>query len=63
MPTFPMRSPLLLADLSSPETRALLETIELVLIPLGAHEQHGPNIAVSTDTVSADGLCRARAKK
>jgi creatinine amidohydrolase len=56
-----MRSPLLLADLSSPETRELLETIELVLIPLGAHEQHGPNIAVSTDTISADALCRAAA--
>jgi creatinine amidohydrolase len=53
--------PLLLADLSSPETRDLLPTIELVLIPVGAHEQHGPNIAVSTDTVSADALCRAAA--
>lgn len=53
--------PLLLADLSSPETRELLPQIELVLIPVGAHEQHGPNIAVSTDTVSADALCRAAA--
>jgi creatinine amidohydrolase len=53
--------PLLLADLSSPETDALLSQIELVLIPVGAHEQHGPNIAVSTDTVSADALCRAAA--
>ncbi len=55
------REPLLLADLSSPETRELLPGIELVLIPVGAHEQHGPNIAVSTDTVSADALCRAAA--
>lgn len=54
-------SPLLLADLSSPETADLLPTIDLVLIPVGAHEQHGPNIAVSTDTVSADALCRAAA--
>lgn len=58
---FPTRTPLLLADLSAPETGELRETIELVLIPLGAHEQHGPNIAVSTDTVSADALCRAAA--
>jgi creatinine amidohydrolase len=58
----PMRGePLLLADLSSPETRDVLPRIELVLIPVGAHEQHGPNIAVSTDTVSADALCRAAA--
>ena len=55
------RDPLLLADLSSPETAALLPGIELVLLPVGAHEQHGPNIAVSTDTVSADALCRATA--
>jgi creatinine amidohydrolase len=57
----PPGSPLLLEELSSPETAALLPEIELVLIPVGAHEQHGPNIAVSTDTVSADALCRAAA--
>ena len=55
------QEPLLLADLSSPETQDLLPRIELVLIPVGAHEQHGPNIAVSTDTISADALCRAAA--
>jgi creatinine amidohydrolase len=55
------QGPLLLADLSSPETRDLLPRIELVLVPVGAHEQHGPNIAVSTDTISADALCRAAA--
>lgn len=55
------RKPLLLAELSSPETGDLLPEIGLVLIPVGAHEQHGPSIAVSTDTVSADALCRAAA--
>ena len=55
------QEPLLLADLSSPETRDLVPRIELVLLPVGAHEQHGPNIAVSTDTISADALCRAAA--
>ena len=55
------QEPLLLADLSSPETQDLLPRIELVLVPVGAHEQHGPNIAVSTDTISADALCRATA--
>ena len=57
------QDPLLLADLSSPETRDLLPRIELVLVPVGAHEQHGPNIAVSTDTISADALCRAAAAR
>src|SRR5215218_9718132 len=57
------QEPLLLADLSSPETRDLLPRIHLVLVPVGAHEQHGPNIAVSTDTISADALCRAAAAR
>jgi creatinine amidohydrolase len=59
--TGPTDGPLLLADLSSPETAALLPEIELVLLPVGAHEQHGPNIAVSTDTVAAEALCQAAA--
>src|SRR5215212_3669613 len=59
----PPQEPLLLADLSSPETRDLLPRIELVLVPVGAHEQHGPSIAVSTDTISADALCRAAAAR
>lgn len=53
--------PLLLADLTSAQTRELLPEIELVLIPVGAHEQHGPGLPVSTDTVSADAICRAAA--
>lgn len=53
--------PLLLADLTSPQTRDLLQEIELVLIPVGAHEQHGPALPVSTDTISADAICRAAA--
>ncbi len=51
----------MLADLTSVETRELLPQIELVLIPLGAHEQHGPNSVVATDAISADALCRAAA--
>jgi creatinine amidohydrolase len=51
----------LLADLSSPETREVLPDLDLVMLPVGAHEQHGPNIAVATDTITADALCRASA--
>ena len=61
-PTRPVAgTPLLLADLSSVETGDLLPGIELVLLPVGAHEQHGPNIAVSTDTISAEALSQAAA--
>ncbi len=56
-----MPEPILLAQLSSPETRDVLRTNEVVLLPVGAHEQHGPGIAVSTDTISAFGLCRRAA--
>ena len=57
----PTADPILLARLTSPETAALLPRLELVLVPVGAHEQHGPGIAVSCDTVSADSLCRGAA--
>ena len=56
-----MPDAILLAQLSWPETREALKTNEIVLLPVGAHEQHGPGIAVSTDTISADGLCRRAA--
>lgn len=53
-----MAEPLLLAQCSWPETRELLGTNEIVLLPVGSHEQHGLGIALATDTISADGLCR-----
>ena len=56
-----MAAPILLAQRSWPETRELLTTNEIVLLPVGAHEQHGPGIAMATDTISADGLCRRAA--
>jgi creatinine amidohydrolase len=49
--------PILLAELTSTETTELRDRIELVLIPVGAHEQHGPALPVSTDTLSAQVLC------
>ncbi len=58
-----MTDPILLAQLSWPETRDLLRTNEIILLPVGAHEQHGPGIAVSTDTISADALCRRAAAR
>jgi creatinine amidohydrolase len=33
-----------------------MKTVEAVLIPVGAHEQHGPALPVSTDTLSAQVL-------
>ena len=56
-----MPEPILLAQRSWPETRELVTTNAIVLLPVGAHEQHGPGIAMATDTISADGLCRRAA--
>lgn len=49
--------PILLANLTSPQTGDLLPSVEMVLIPVGAHEQHGPALPVSTDTLTAQVLC------
>lgn len=49
--------PLMLANLTSPQTGEMLREVELVLLPVGAHEQHGPALPVSTDTLTAQVLC------
>src|SRR5690242_3248591 len=58
-----MAEPILLARHTWPEIRDLLGTNQIVLLPIGAHEQHGLGIAMSTDTISADGLCRRAAAR
>lgn len=45
--------PIMLADLTSPAFAAMCRHLELILIPVGAHEQHGPALPVSTDMLSA----------
>ncbi len=49
---------LMLADLSWPEVRDIRERVEVVLLPIGSNEQHGPNLAVSMDIVGATEFCR-----
>ena len=56
-----MTAAILLAQRTWPEVRDLLATNQVVLVPVGAHEQHGLGIAMATDTISADGLCRRAA--
>lgn len=56
-----MPEPILLAQRTWPEVRDLLQTNQVVLVPVGACEQHGLGIALSTDTLSADALCRRAA--
>lgn len=45
--------PILLADLTAPQLGTIAASIDLVLIPVGAHEQHGPALPFGTDTLTA----------
>ena len=56
-----MAEAILLAQRTWPEVRDLLGANQVVLVPVGAHEQHGHGIAIATDTISAAGLCRRAA--
>jgi len=45
--------------LTWPLIRAFQEDCALLVLPLGATEQHGPALPINTDTVIADALCAA----
>jgi creatinine amidohydrolase len=47
-----------LARMTSPQAGEALARAEVVLIPVGATEQHGPNLSLETDTAIAGGLAR-----
>ena len=47
-----------MAEMTSPEFGEAKPEIRIALIPVGATEQHGPNLALSTDYVVAHRLCR-----
>ncbi len=42
-----------------PKVKALQAHCSVIVLPLGATEQHGPALPINTDTVIADALCRA----
>jgi creatinine amidohydrolase len=46
-----------------PEVKAALPDIQVVLLPTGSIEQHGPNTTFYTDNGRADGFCRLLAEK
>lgn len=43
-----------LAKMTWEEVKAALEHVEIAIIPVGAHEQHGPHMAESCDAVLAE---------
>jgi creatinine amidohydrolase len=48
----------LISDLSWPELRDVKDDIDLVLLPVGSNEQHGPNLALNMDIASSTEFCR-----
>ncbi|AHV96305.1 creatininase family protein [Paenibacillus sabinae] len=44
----------LLTHMTWPEVEEALKTVKIAIIPLGAHEQHGPHMAESCDSVLAE---------
>ena len=54
-----------LADLTWPEVRARVDTLEggaVLAVPIGSTEQHGPHLPLSTDTDIAVALCERLAE-
>lgn len=49
---------LVLANLSWPEVDDILDKVEIVLLPVGSNEQHGPNLSVSMDIAASYEFCR-----
>lgn len=52
-----------ISDLSWPELRDVKDDIDLVLLPVGSNEQHGPNLALNMDIASATEFCRRASAK
>lgn len=58
-----MASSRLLGDLSAPQLTAELTAESIIVLPLGAIEQHGPHLPLNTDFVVADAVARAAVEK
>jgi creatinine amidohydrolase len=49
---------LVLGNLSWPEVGDITGSVDVVLLPVGSNEQHGPNLAVSMDIAASYEFCR-----
>ncbi|MEP4546417.1 MAG: creatininase family protein [Saccharospirillum sp.] len=56
-------SAFILADMTWPEVKTALETVKIAIIPVGAHEQHGPHMAESCDGVLAEAMSKKLAER
>jgi creatinine amidohydrolase len=51
-------TPLILQEMTWTDVRDYLERSDMVIIPTGATEQHGPHLPLGTDYYEAMGICR-----
>ena len=51
-----MNAPVLLEELAWPDAQRTLD--DVLLLPVGATEQHGPHLPINTDTLIATAACR-----
>lgn len=58
-----MKNPFMWEQLRAPELKKLSEDGAIVLMPMGAIEQHGPHLPVSTDTILAQWITERAAKE
>lgn len=55
--------PRMLSDLRGPEVDARLTRDSIIVLPLGAIEQHGPHLPLNTDFVVADAAARSAVER
>ncbi|MBA2778064.1 creatininase family protein [Billgrantia kenyensis] len=53
----------LLTEMTWPEVEAALKTVKLAIVPVGAHEQHGPHMNESCDAVLATEMAKHLAQR
>ncbi len=54
--------PHILQEISWTDVEEYLESNDMVIIPLGSTEQHGPHLPLGTDFYEATGIALSRAK-
>ena len=52
-----------LARMTWPQIRHLQARCDMLLLPLGATEQHGPALPVATDSIIAEAVCREASRR
>ncbi len=45
-------------DYTTNEMKVFMKKDPVVIIPVGAYEQHGPHLAMNTDTIIAESICK-----